>query len=663
MSEEKLPNEEELKGISEKIFNLLNKEDMTENEKFIVKDTISEYPGIVSWRDFQEKIALPDLLTMHKQGIKPKELLEQSRQTLATTKRVLNNLQNIKDNVGIPELESPVGYAIDNGKLPNGETLGTQTIKNINFLQGLEQEKDLTEGERSVLTVHLNREYKDFLQNMYNEDGAYKANRKARNLQGQKVESLVQDIVKDRESLQIERLPEGEKPRRSLTIEELRDREYQGTLTVEQADQLRKEDDKKKIADMSSIPGDKKRNKHDSNDKFRDEDVIKYMYEEWFLAGMSWVFNKIENVTLDTIDSAIEIYAQRSGVRREKKAQKADDQVSQAYQQASNFCNMTQGEINNLSTACQSKVKAYQGIFEDLKNNLNNPNPQWQYFDKNDEFIRKLEADPAQAKLFMNKALPELQNRTKIIETTGKLSMLICSAQMTDEFMANDGVWKKKGKYKPEEELKAELVSRSRNFQKDLFHAISIISEDSRLLAEYEYDKLSGTKPDFNEFRQQYINKEVNKFLKELSDQAKEVTDRQQKDIDAKNFEGRGKKVSRDRGVGSYLRNIDDALQKVIGRGAIYKNQIFKEEYSENRIEAQRGLLEEAAQINSPNSMENTFKKLQELNGYEQTVIRERRNNAKYRQDKVAEFKNKISNSSRLSPLDILRNARGKQNS
>lgn len=663
MSDERLPNEEELKTISENMFNVLNKEDMTENEKFTVRDTISKYPGIVSWRDFQEKIALPDLMTMHNQGVKPKELLEQSTQTLATTKRVLNNLQGIKDTIGIPELESPVGYAIDNGKLPNGETLGTQTIKNINFLQSLSQEKDLAEGEKSVLSAHLNKEYKDFLQNMYNEDGIYQADREARNLQGQKVATLVQDIVKDRKSLQVEKLPPAEKPRKTLTIDELKDKAYQGTLTVEQAEQLRKNDDKKKIADMASIPGDKKKTKHDSNDKFKDEDVIKYMYEDWFLGGMSWVFNKIENVTLDTVDAAIELYAQRSGARREKKEKDRNDRLGQAHQQAGNFCNMAQGSVNDLSAACQGKVNAYQSIFEDLNNNLNNPNPQWQYFNKDDEFVKKLEADPAQAKEFVNKALPELQNRTKIIEATGKLSIMICSAQMVDEFMGNDGAWKKKGKYKPEEELKAELTTRAQALQKNIFHAISVISEDSRLLAEYEYDKLSGTKPDFNDFRQQYINKEVNKFLHELATCTKDLTARQQKDIDAKNFEGIGVNIKRDYGIGVQLRNIDKVIDKTIKNGDIYKSRAFDEENSEKRIEAQRGLLEEAVQINSPNSMEKTFKKMQEINGYEQGLLSERRTNAKYRQERVAEFKRKISKRNTVSPLEILKNAKGKQNS
>ena len=52
---------------------------------------------------------------------------------------------------------------------------------------------------------------------MYNEDGIYQANREARNLQGQKVATLVQDIVKDRKSLQVEKLPPAEKPRKTLT--------------------------------------------------------------------------------------------------------------------------------------------------------------------------------------------------------------------------------------------------------------------------------------------------------------------------------------------------------------------------------------------------------------------------------------------------------------
>lgn len=644
-----------LKQKSSELSALLSKQDMSEEEKRICSDIISQYPRILSWKDFSADLALPDLMELHKQGKTTSELIEQSSQALTKSKTVLDNLNVISESGAVEGFDNLSGYAIDGGYSPNGETLGTQTVKNINFLQSLSQEDTLAGEEKSLISKHLNQDYKVFLQEMYDNGGAYNANKGAANLQGQKVANLVEDIVKERQSIQVEKLPSKESPRKTLTIEELKDRAYQGTLTVEQAEQLRKKDDDKKIADMASIPGDRKKTKHDSNDKFKDEDVIKYMYEDWFLGGMQWVFNKIENITLDTIDSAIEIYTQRAAGRKDKNEKDRNSRLGQASQQADNFANMVQGSINNFGSACQAKTEAYQSIFDDLRKNLNNPNPDWKHFDGNDPFIKQLESNPEQARQFMEKSLPMLQNMTKSIESIGKVSMLIASIQMTDEFMSDDRAWKQGGKYKDEEKQKKELLKRSQINQKNIMHAIAVISEDSRLLAEYEYDKLSGNKPDFNEFRQQYINREVNKFLNDLASQTKDLSERQNKDLKAKNFESIGKKVHRDYGVDIGLQKLNNFIQKTISKGSIYKSNLFSNEKSEERISLQRGLLEEAIQINSPNNMENTLKKLKEMNFYDQQVFDERRHNTEGRKSLVEEFKKKLSKRDNVPPVEILK--------
>ena len=118
MAEEALPSTEELKAVSEKLFDLLSKEDMTENEKFTVRETIEQYPQILGWKDFNAKISQPDLMKEYNEGRPLDKLLEDFSTSKARTQRVLDHLQNIKDTIDIPSLRNPAGYALDEGKLP-----------------------------------------------------------------------------------------------------------------------------------------------------------------------------------------------------------------------------------------------------------------------------------------------------------------------------------------------------------------------------------------------------------------------------------------------------------------------------------------------------------------------------------------------------------------
>ena len=637
MAEEKDPTPEELQALkeaSEKLFSTLNKEEMTENEKYNVRDIINKYPRILGWKDFDEKIELPDLMSQYKAGQPIDKILEESANSMSVTKQVLNNLQKIKDTVGLPEVENPAGYAIDEGKSSNGETIGTQMAKNVTFLQSLSNDEKFSSEEREKAKRYAVSGY-DFLKDMYSKDGIYQANPQRRNLSGQKVADIVKDVVEDRKSLQIEQKSE-QAPKKTLTVEELKDKAYQGTLTVEQAEQLRKHEDNKKVADMKSLPGDAKKTRHHSDDKFKDEDVIKYMYENWFLGGMSATFNWVEDTILNTIDSAIELAAQRRAGRKENNKENNKNKTGGEIGKINEFREIANGAIQSLGARCQAKQQSYDAIFNELRNNLGKPNANWQYFDKDDAFIKQLEANSAKAVEFINAASQELHNRTEIIESTGKLATLIASTHMIDEFMRDDKSWKdSKGEYVSKDVLAQRLGEDTHKVQGNLFKAIAVISEDTRLLSEEEYGRIENPQVDLATFTQQNISKEINAFLKQVTDESKEASKQQQQIIDK---EQQGEK-SKSREVSKHLNGAHRLIQQKINNGAIYNNQIFAEEHSKERIEAKVGLYEEAQQINSPQSLGKVFERIKELNSYQQGTIEERRRDVAARKVRVGQFK------------------------
>ena len=644
MAEEALPSTEELKAVSEKLFDLLSKEDMTENEKFTVRETIEQYPQILGWKDFNAKISQPDLMKEYNEGRPLDKLLEDFSTSKARTQRVLDHLQNIKDTIDIPSLKNPAGYALDEGKAANGETIGTQMVKNVSFLQSLANDEKLSDSDRLKVKEQAEAGY-GFLTASYSKDGAYQANPERRNIQGQKVSDIIKNVVEDRKSLQVqtENNPQAA-PKKTLTIEELKDKAYQGTLTVEQADQLRKHEDMKKVAEMKSIPGDFKKTKHKSDDKFKDEDVIKYMYENWFLGGLSGALNWIEDTVLNTIDSAAELCAQRASVRRGKKDEARQEKLGGAYSKANEFTDLSNEVINSLGANCQAKQNSYNAIFDELRNNLGNPNANWQHFDKNDPFIKQLEANPQKAAEFINSASQELNNRTKMVEATGKLATMMASIGMMDDFMGNNRVWRNEdGEYLSKDALKAELLEKSQKIQTDLFKAIAVISEDTRLLSEEAYNRLENPTVDLMTFTQQNVNKEVNKFLKEVADGVKEASQEQQTGISEKRFNDFSDfLVSKGRKVTKTLNKAERLIQRKINGAYIYDSKLFADEHSKERIKAKVGLYEEAVQINSPQGLGRVFERVKTLNGYQQTSLEEMRRDAKSRKEKVSKFKNQI---------------------
>lgn len=649
MADEKLDvSEEALTKEADKLFALLNKEELMESDKMDIDGIVQKNPLLLSWKGFAEKVALPDLMTMHNSKQPIDNIIESSDKSLQTTERVLANLQKVKESGWLRNVENPAAEVVS-GISPNGETIGTQAIKNISFLQSMQNEPDVSAEQKAALKQHCNGICRDFVDKVYDSEKGYGADKNQPNLQNQTPKDLVKDIVGDRHTLMVESADrknmtvenKQEEPRKTLSIEELKDKAYQGTLTVEQANELRKKEDDKKIADMVSQPGDKKKNKHESNDKFKDEDVIKYMYEDWVLGGASWLFNKAEDAFLNIVDSAVEICTSRAGKRKADKVAASAENLNAASAKANAFSKAISKKLTDFSDSCAAKSASYDAILNDLSNNLNNPDPHWEYFDKDDEFVKRLKANPAKGAEFIKYASEELKNRTQLIESTGKLAMMMTATRMTEEFMGDDNKWRNKGEYLSDEELQIKFAQKTQECQKNILKAVAVISEDSRLLSEAAYDNLQGKKPDLKTFTAENTNREVNAFLKQLAGTVKSAAEIQQKDLDDKAFDNFSAK-KHDCSVARSIRNADNLIAQKIQNGAVYENSMFKEEHSKERIEAKTGLFEEAIKENSPDSMAKTFEHMKQLNQYQAQTNDARLRGIESRKQAVQKFKDKI---------------------
>lgn len=656
MADEKLDvSEEALTQEAGKLFALLNKEELMESDKMDIDGIVQKNPLLLSWKGFAEKVALPDLMTAYMNNESIDTMLEDSSKSIQTAKRVLDNLQKVKADGWLRDVENPTAE-VAAGIAPNGETIGTQLIKNISFLQSLQREPNVSAEQRAMVKQHYNDECRDFVDKMYDKNG-YGADKNQPNLQNQTPKDLLKDIVGDRQTLMVESKQEA--PLNTLSIEELNDKAYQGTLTVEQANERRKRLDEKKIADMVSQPGDSKKQKHESNDKFKDEDVIKYMYEDWILGGASWLFNKAEDAFLNIVDSAVEICIARADKRKAEKQTAANERLSAASAKANAFAKMAAKSQTDLGTDCAAKSDSYDAILNDLSNNLNNPDPHWEYFDEDDEFVKKLQANPSKSAEFIEYASEELKNRTQFIESTGKLAMMMTAARMTEEFMGDDGKWRNNGEYLSDKELQVIFAQKTRECQKDIFKAVAIISEDMRLLSEAAYDKLQGQKPDLATFTAENTDREVNAFLKQLAGTVKTAVEIQQKDLDEKAFDNFSAK-KHDRSVARSIRNADNLIAQKIQKGAVYENSLFEKEHSKERIEARIGLFEAAMNENSPSGLVKTFEYMRQLNQYKIQTNDARLRGPESRKQAVQKFNDEIVKRDRTVVNRIAQNNSGK---
>lgn len=338
--------------------------------------------------------------------------------------------------------------------------------------------------------------------------------------------------------------------RGTQTVENWKDAVYQGkTLTVEQ--QKAKEAYDKKIAEMQNVNGDRKREKREpSHDKFRDEDVVKYMYEDWFLAALSWICNKIEDKTLELIDTAGNKWLERHDRRvAETKALK-DEKLKAAREKLESFNQNTRGQTESkggrptdLEEIVAFHTSRYQSVFEALANKLKGKPYDETVLHADVPWVKDLEAHPEKAAEFLAKAPQELENRVKMVEGITKLSATITALEMSDEMMRHDKKWRgEDGKYRSDEDLQTEFINRSVSRFEKIKEAVDSIDQD----------------PSHQTVEQR--NAAVNEFLQKLSEKTKELQEKQLKNVDQNRFDAINKAPNKE--VAKGIKAMDEAIAR-----------------------------------------------------------------------------------------------------
>ena len=217
-----------MKEKANKLFEMLSQKDMSAETKAAVAGIIKENPDILISKEFMEKMAINDMSKCSKDGYQ--EYVKQSSDQLATSRQVLDNLHAMHKEGVLDTVKSgktPVQYLLDEGRLPNGETLGTQSAKNIISLRAMQKDENYPDKEG---ITNLHNESTSLIQGMYANSG-YGANPNRRNAKGEKMSDLME-----------RHLGNVKKP---MSREDLEVGAYRGTLTAEQADQLKKLQNKK----------------------------------------------------------------------------------------------------------------------------------------------------------------------------------------------------------------------------------------------------------------------------------------------------------------------------------------------------------------------------------------------------------------------------------
>lgn len=299
---------------------------------------------------------------------------------------------------------------------------------------------------------------------------------------------------------------------------------YQGkTLTVEQKQALNKYN--KKIAEMKNFNGDRKKEKRESSkDKFKDTDVVQYMYEDWFLGGLSWVCNQIENKTLDLLDAAGNAWLERHNRRIAENNKITDQRAKETAQKLSSFDKMSLEEEQKVNQLLAEKTKNYEKLFTELQNNYGKPleQQQWEAFSPEDPLIEKMMKDP-NLPMFLDKGAQEIQNRIKLITVIDKLAIRSLNIAMQDEVMRKDKLWRNPdGTYISDPKLKQQFQERRQEKYNEIFEAI----ENVRAL--YPND-------------QSQQDRAVNVFIQSLNADLDNIKKIQDKNITAERFDSVGK--------------------------------------------------------------------------------------------------------------------------
>ncbi|MBR6409371.1 MAG: hypothetical protein IKS23_03925 [Alphaproteobacteria bacterium] len=328
--------------------------------------------------------------------------------------------------------------------------------------------------------------------------------------------------------------------RRSLTAEQLKEGAYRGTLTADQMDQYKKQE-KNEAPLENTNSGDPVRHKPEKKkkDAFKEQDIVEYMYNAWFLASMSWCFDRIEEGSEAFINKVLYNASYRRPKAATSEAKAASPVVQEFLDRVTNLGAACGYWTDKYAAECKDKKERYKGYFDELNIDYSTISPETEKMLKekyNEGFIDQLKADyakdPAKVRTFFEKTPEQLMSAMSLIETTQKLAALQTNIEMTNEAMQSVKKWTDKdtGKLKTDEMLQKEFKTKTNRRQHEILVAVSDISEDARLLAEAEYINCDDSQ------RQEFVKTKVYDVYDQKISDAKSATQKEQFQAEKEEF-------------------------------------------------------------------------------------------------------------------------------
>ncbi len=524
-------SEDVMKEKGNRLFELASKKELSDDEKKEISEHIAALPQALMSKSFMEHFKVPDMISLYQSGKSVQEILEQNAAAMETLSVVLENLKDVK----LPDGRTASKYILDNAWLANGELIGTQFAKNIHFLGTAYTDEKTENLQSSELHEAIDKSYDQttaFYEKLYGKEG-YQANPKSHNVLGQKVEDVMHAVreeskkttyrcladLKDQECMQAPRQEfVVEKAREDMTIQGLKEAQYRGTLTADQAAALKKMEEKE--ADLENYNGDQKRPADDGGkkEKFKDEDIIKYMYEEWFLAGMSWIFDKVEDGTKIILDKLLyggydynqpvplKAASTEDGKSFVEKVNAFNDSFKLKRSQI--HSDYVGGEVNGQHIEGRKEKVAKLG--RELLEFCVAPSPEKEDDLKQrygEAFIDKIKEDYQKDPQSVAHFLTHGSNSMLLMMETAEIfAQQTAHLEMLSEAMHDKSKWldPKTGKFKGTSELEAERNAKAEKIREELIKSCLIVAEEERSSAQIRFSGLNT-----DEEKDQFVQDEI----------------------------------------------------------------------------------------------------------------------------------------------------------
>ena len=565
------------------LYDLVVKKDLTDDEKNQIKTIIETSPQILTQKEFTQNFKMTDFAF---DCAKPEDLpllIEQNKQNIEALNQALSNLKeaHVMHN---GKNKTAAQFLLDTPVLENGELIGTQLAKNIHFLGTATRDPSVPDNFKTELLGDAFSQNEAFYKSLYAEEG-YGANPNARNVSGQKVQKLMLECIlirnKDQktdeerqrvaeakkqakdmhifledvnvQNSSIETLKNQtfmqhpdmsamrqtltvEKPRDTVSYETLAEKAYRGTLTVGEKEQFEKMKKQKQEDSMEYKPSLNPHNdqKKEHKDKFKEQDVIDYMYNEWFLAGLSWLFDKAEDGLDYVLDKLIDNQHERSA-RRARESHLAKDATAaelmkrvHAFEDITDKCMDDAAKERNARNNTFVTDKILPLLDVDFTKLDQNPTQKAELEAKYTpsliaKFMAKA-AEPDGAKQitdFLKRCPQRFENSFKTNDNIERLAMLQVKHEMINDVMCSTGAWRQRFKkdFKTDEQMRENYNARVAKRKSELAESVSALQADAKLMAEVEWSAIDpADKAKQKEFIDEHILKELNTQIAESSD-------------------------------------------------------------------------------------------------------------------------------------------------